>query len=53
MGKFYHVISLRVWLINSNLDCIYYFPIDLAPNGIPIGAKSIGKGKLQSKFGLN
>jgi len=26
-----------------NLDCNYHFPIDLAPNEIPIGAKSIGK----------
>ena len=25
-----------------NLECNYTFPIDLAPIGIPIGAKSIG-----------
>ena len=24
---------------NLNLDCIYHFPIELAPNGIPLGAK--------------
>ena len=27
----------------SNLDCDYTFPIDWALNGIPFGAKSIGK----------
>ena len=26
-----------------NLDCSYHFPIDLAPIGITIGTKSIGK----------
>ena len=26
-----------------NWDCNYTFPIDLTPNGIPFGAKSIGK----------
>ena len=26
-----------------NLDCYYTFPIDLTPNRIPFGAKSIGK----------
>ena len=31
----------------------YPFPIDVAPNGIPIGAESIGKGYLQSKLGLD
>ena len=31
----------------------YPIPIDLAPNEFPIGAKSIGKMELQSKFGLN
>ena len=31
------------------LDCDYYFLIDLSPIGIPIGAKSIGKGWLQIK----
>ena len=34
-----------------NLDRNYHFPIDLAPIGNPIGAKSISKGQLQSKFG--
>ena len=29
-------------IIKPNLDCNYTFPIDLAPKGIPIGAKSIG-----------
>ena len=27
----------------TNFGCNYRFPIHLAPNGIPIGAKSIGK----------
>ena len=36
-----------------NLDCKYTFSIDLAPNGIHFGAKSIGKVQLQSKFGLD
>ena len=31
----------------------YNFPIDLALNGIQIGAKSIGYVHSQSKFGLN
>ena len=26
-----------------NLDCNYTIPIDLAPNGVPFGAKSIEK----------
>ena len=34
-----------------NLDCNSPFPIDLAPNGVPIGAKSIKIGQLHSKFG--
>ena len=25
-----------------NLDCDYHFPTEITPNGIPIGAKSIG-----------
>ena len=28
---------------NQILDCSYTFPIDLAPNGIPSGANSMGK----------
>ena len=28
---------------NQNLDCNYTFPIDLALDGIPFDAKSIGK----------
>ena len=36
-----------------NSDCKYPFPIDLAPYGISIGAESIGKRSLQSKFGLD
>ena len=28
---------------DPNLDSNYTFPIDFAPNGIPFGAKSIGK----------
>ena len=27
----------------QNLDCIYPFPIDFAPNGDHFGAKSMGK----------
>jgi len=47
--------SLRIVKIDSkpNSDCNYTFSIDLEPNGIPFHAKSIGKGELQSKFGLN
>ena len=30
--------------VKTNLDCNCTFPIDLAPNGIFIGAKSIEKG---------
>ena len=29
--------------MEPNLDCNYTFPIDLAPNGLPVGAKSIEK----------
>ena len=35
-----------------NLNCNYTFPIDLAPNGIASGAKSIGKLYLQCTFGF-
>ena len=31
-------------------DCNYPFPIDLAPNGSPSGAKSMGKEKFQSSW---
>ena len=34
----------------SNLDCNHTLHIDLTLNGIPYGAKSIGKVLLQSKF---
>ena len=37
-------------IIKSNLDCNYTFPIDLVPNRITFGAKSIGKMLLQTKF---
>ena len=30
--------------VKLNLDYNYPAPIDLAPNGLPFGAKSIGKG---------
>ena len=30
-------------LCNPNFDCNYTFSIDLAPNGITFGVKSIGK----------
>ena len=33
-------------------DCNYTFPIDLAPKGILLGAKSIGNLYLLSKFGV-
>ena len=36
----------------SNFDCNHTFPTDLAPDGVPFGAKSIEKVLLQSKFGL-
>jgi len=39
-------------LDKSNLDCNYPFLIDLTPNGILFGGKSIGNWQLQSKFGL-
>ena len=32
-----------VILIKPNLDCNYTFPIDLAPNGLPFVANSVGK----------
>ena len=35
------------------MDCNYPFPIDLAPNEILFGDKSIGKVQLQSKFVLD
>ena len=47
------IIFFRILLIQTNLDCNYTFPIDLAPNGIPLCDKSIGKVQLQSKFGLD
>ena len=51
-------ISLRTemdflfWLTSSKSDCIYYFPNDLEPNGIPLGYTSFGKWYIQSDFGL-
>ena len=39
--------------IVSSIDCNYTFQIDLAPIGILVRAKSIGKLKLQSKFDLD
>ena len=38
--------------INPNLDCNHTFLTDVAPNIIPFTAISIGKVKIQSKFGL-
>ena len=35
------------------MDCKCTFPIDSESNGITLGAKSIEKVKLQSKFGLD
>ena len=37
--------------IEQNLDCYTTFPINFAPKEISFGAKTIGKVKLQSKFG--
>ena len=34
---------LLLLLIQPRSDCIYQFPIDLTPNEIPFGIKSIGK----------
>ena len=31
------------WYSKTNLDCNYSIPIDLEPNGIPFGTKTIGK----------
>ena len=36
-----------------NLDSIYTFPMDLAPNRFPFGAKSNGRVYIESKFGLD
>ena len=33
----------HIWNFNQNQIWIVHFPIDLAPSGIPIGAKPIGK----------
>ena len=38
-------------LLECNLDYNYPLPKELAPNGIPFGAKSSGKVQLQSKLG--
>ena len=40
-------------LLHRNYTWNCTFPIDLAPNRIPFGAKSIGNVLLQSKFGLD
>ena len=40
-------------LFEPKPDCNYLAPIDLAPNELQFGAKSIGKGYLQSCYGLN
>ena len=44
-GKlFFNRVNLKQRIgIKQNLDCIYAFPIDLAPSGIPFGAKSFEK----------
>ena len=54
-GNFFYLTSPETSLLTSyrelfsescqsepNLECNHSFPIDLAPNGIPFGAKSIG-----------
>ena len=40
-------------LFKPKQDCNYPFLIDLTPHKLMFGAKSIGRGLLQSKFGLN
>ena len=42
----------RIPLRQTKLGLQFHFPIDLVPNEIPLGAKSIGKVWLQSKLGL-
>ena len=38
------VYTIRNGLLNfARIDCIYSLSINLAPNEIPLGAKSIGK----------
>ena len=39
-------------LIEPNFDCNYPFSVDLAPNGIVLGAKSIGKGVITLQIWL-
>ena len=47
-----HIPSIKhtYHLIMLNLDCKYIFTIDLTPNGIKFGAKTIRKLELESKF---
>ena len=42
---------LKSGRLEVKVDCNYTFLIDLTPNGIPLGVKSIGRVKLQSAFG--
>ena len=39
-------------LNQTKSDCIYHFPIDLEPNGIQFGSKSIGKCSIHYDFSL-
>ena len=39
--NYVHTEKSILIIVKSNLDFNYPFPIDLAPNGIPLGAKSI------------
>ena len=45
-------IFSKSYQINLKSDCIYHAPIDLNPNGRPLGSKSIEKLYIQSDFGL-
>ena len=54
--NFYHCTErhfLESCKSKPNFDCNYYFPIDIGPMEITIDAKFIGKGQLESKFGLD
>ena len=36
-------IDFQFLLNQPKSDCIYHFPIDLEPNGNPLGSNSIGR----------
>ena len=49
MGSRFTSSSIQ-WLLQAKLDCNYASPMDLAPNGIQLGAKSTVKGVNTSQF---